>query len=139
MIGYIGNIEQLTEENSNFRRVLYSGSKLQLVLMSIEPGKEIGGETHANTDQFFRIESGKGRLVIDSKTHKIKAGDGIVVPAGAHHNLICTSHEALKVYTIYGPPHHQDQLIQKTKAEADVSDETFEGDATEKTADVVLA
>lgn len=139
MIGYIGNIEKLTEENSNFRHVLYTGTKLQLVLMSIEPGKEIGGEIHTDTDQFFRIESGQGRLLIDSKTHKIKAGDGIVVPAGAHHNLICTGHEPLKIYTIYGPPHHEDQLIQKTKAEADASAETFEGHATEKADDVVRA
>lgn len=139
MIGYIGNIEDLTEENTNFRHVLYSGSKLQLVLMSIEPGKEIGGEIHADTDQFFRIEDGEGRLMLDGKTHKIKAGDGIVVPAGAHHNLICTGHEPLKIYTIYGPPHHRDQLIQKTKAESDASDESFGGQATEKATDVVSA
>lgn len=137
MIGYIGNIEELAEENISFRQVLYSGSKLQLVLMSIEHGQEIGGEIHANTDQFFRIEDGEGRLIIDGTTHKVKSGDGIVVPAGAHHNLICTSHEPLKVYTIYGPPHHQDKLVQKTKAEANASDESFGGQATEKTADVV--
>ncbi len=137
MIGFIGDIEELTEENTDFRRVLYSGSKLQLVLMSIAPGEEIGGEIHADNDQFFRIEDGEGRLVIDGKTHKVKSGTGIVVPAGAHHNLICTGHLPLKVYTIYGPPHHHDQLVQKTKAEADASDETFEGQATEKVSDVV--
>ena len=137
MIGYFGNIEELTEGNTDFRRVLYSGAKLQLVLMSLEPGSEIGGEIHADTDQFFRIEQGKGRAVIDGVTHKLGPGDGIVVPSGAHHNVICTGHEPLKLYTIYGPPHHQDRLVQKTKADADVSDETFEGQATEKTADVV--
>jgi len=137
MIGYCGNIEDLTEKNVDFRRVLYSGNQLQLVLMSLEPGEEIGGEIHADTDQFFRIEDGEGRLVIDGATQKISAGDGIVVPAGAHHNVICTGHDALKIYTIYGPPHHRDQLVQKTKAEADVSDEVFEGQATEQTADVV--
>lgn len=137
MIGYVGNIEELTEENTDFRRVLYSGSKLQLVLMSLAPGEEIGGEIHADTDQFFRIEDGEGRCVIDGTTHKIGPGDGIVVPAGAHHNVICTGHEALRLYTIYGPAHHQDQLVQKTKAEADASDEEFEGQATEQPAEAV--
>lgn len=137
MIGYFGNIEELAEENTDFRRVLYSGQKLQLVLMSLEPGSEIGGEIHPDTDQFFRIEDGKGRAVIDGVTHKLSPGDGIVVPAGAHHNVICTGYEPLKLYTIYGPAHHLDQLVQKTKAEADASDETFEGLATEKKADVV--
>lgn len=135
--GFFGNIEELTEENTNFRHVLYSGTKLQLVLMSLEPGEEIGGEIHSDTDQFFRIEEGAGRAVIDGVTHKIGAGDGFVVPAGAHHNVICTGHEALKLYTIYGPPHHRDQLVQKAKAEADASDETFDGKATEQAVDVV--
>lgn len=138
MIGYVGNIEELTKENTDFRRVLYSGAKLQLVLMSIEPGSEIGGEIHDDTDQFFCVEDGKGRAVIDGVTHKISTGDAIVVPAGAHHNVICTGHDALKLYTIYGPPHHRDHLNQKTKAEADASDEVFEGQATEQAADVVL-
>jgi mannose-6-phosphate isomerase-like protein (cupin superfamily) len=137
MIGYVANIEELTDENTDFRHVLYSGIKLQLVLMSLEPGTEIGGEIHADTDQFFRIEEGKGIVVIDGMTHKVKAGDGIVVPAGAHHNVICTGHEALKLYTVYGPPHHQDRLVQKTKAEADASDEGFLGTATEQAAEVV--
>ena len=137
MIGFTGDIEELTEENTNFRRVLYSGTKLQLVLMSLEPGEEIGGEIHADTDQFFRFEDGEGRCVIDGTTHKVGPGDGVVVPAGAHHNVICTGHEALKLYTIYGPAHHEDQLVQKTKAEADASDEAFNGQATEAVADVV--
>lgn len=137
MIGFSGNIEELTEENTDFRRVLYSGTKLQLVLMSLAPGEEIGGEIHADTDQFFRFEDGEGRVVIDGNTHKVGPGAGVVVPAGAHHNVICTGHEALKLYTIYGPSHHQDQLVQKTKAEADVSEEAFEGTATEQVADVV--
>jgi mannose-6-phosphate isomerase-like protein (cupin superfamily) len=137
MNGYFGNIEELAEENTNFRQVLYSGTKLQLVLMSLEPGQEIGGEIHADTDQFFRIEDGKGRFVIDGTPHKIGPGDGIVVPASAHHNVFCTGHEPLKLYTVYGPPHHEDQLVQKTKAEADASEESFEGQATEKAGGVV--
>ena len=137
MIGYVANMKELTDENTDFRRVLYTGTKLQLVLMSVEPGNELGGEIHAETDQFFRIEGGKGLVVIDGVTHKIRAGDGIVVPAGAHHNLICTGHDALKLYTIYGPPHHRDQLVQTTRTEADASDEAFEGEATEHAAAVV--
>ncbi|KIN71919.1 cupin domain-containing protein [Sulfitobacter guttiformis] len=137
MIGFVADIEELTEENTDFRRVLYSGSKLQLVLMSLEPGQEIGGEIHADTDQFFRIEDGEGRVVIDGKAHKIKSGSGIVVPAGSHHNLICTGHQPLKVYTIYGPSHHRDKLVQKTKTEADASDEAFDGHTTEKISDAV--
>ena len=139
MIGYFGNIEKLTEENSDFRRVLYSGARLQLVLMSLSPGEELGGEIHADTDQFFRIEQGKGRVIIDGVPHKVSSGDGVVVPAGAHHNVICTGHAPLKFYTIYGPPHHRDQLVQKTKAEAAAAHESFDGQATEKAAEVVRA
>ena len=137
MIGYVASIEDVTQANTDFRRVLYSGSKLQLVVMSVAPGKDLGGETHADTDQFFRVEQGKGMIVIDGMPHKVKAGDGIVVPAGAHHNVICTGHEALKLFAIYGPPHHRDGLVQKTKAEADASDEAFDGKATEKGGAVV--
>jgi len=137
MNGYVANIEDLTEKNTDFRRVLYSGTKLQLVLMSLEPGTEIGGEIHSDTDQFFRIEEGKGRVVIDGTPHKVGPGDGFVVPAGAHHNVICTGHKALKLYTLYGPPHHEDQLVQKTKAQADASDEAFSGAATEQAPEVV--
>ena len=138
MKGYFGNIEELTEENADFRRVLYSGSKLQLVLMSVAPGEELGGEIHSDTDQFFRIEDGKGMIVVDGVTHKVSEGDGVVVPAGAHHNVICTGHDPLKLYTIYGPPHHRDGLVQKTKADAAATDEAFDA-PTERTAGVVTA
>ncbi|MCM2561697.1 cupin domain-containing protein [Lutimaribacter sp. EGI FJ00015] len=137
MKGYVADIETLTDENTDFRHVLYSGTKLQLVVMSITPGQEIGGEIHANTDQFFRVEAGKGRIVIDGTCHKIKAGDGIVVPAGTHHNVICTGHDTLKLYTIYGPPHHRDQLVQATGADAVASDQAFDGKASERAAKAV--
>jgi mannose-6-phosphate isomerase-like protein (cupin superfamily) len=138
MKGYFGNIEELTEANSDFRRVLYSGSKLQLVLMAVPPGEELGGEIHSDTDQFFRIEEGKGMIVVDGVTHKVAEGDGVVVPAGAHHNVICTGHDPLKLCTIYGPPHHRDGLVRKTKAEADASGEAFDA-PTERTPGVVTA
>lgn len=127
MLGYVADIETLTEENTGFRRVLYSGPNLQLVLMSLHPGEEIGAETHENTDQFFRIETGEGQIEIDGKVQEVKSGTGIVVPAGARHNILCTGKRRMRIYTIYSPPHHQDRLIQKTKAEADGSDESFGG------------
>lgn len=137
MNGYIGNIEELTDGNTDFRRVLYSGAHLQLVLMSVAPGQELGGEIHPSTDQFFRVEDGKGRIVVDGVPHKVGAGHGVIVPAGAHHNVICTGHAPLKLYTIYGPPQHRDQLVQATKSEADASEEKFDGQATEHAAEVV--
>lgn len=127
MLGYVANIETLTEENTDFRRVLYSGPNLQLVLMSLLPGEQIGAETHANTDQFFRIETGTGRIEIDGLSQAVEPGSCIIVPAGALHNLICSGAESMRIYTIYSPPHHKDHLVQATKAEADGSDECFGG------------
>lgn len=131
MKGFVDDIEDLADENDDFRHVLYTGKHLQLVLMSLKPGEEIGDEVHKDRDQFFRIEKGKGRIVIDGTTHKIKGDDAIVVPAGSRHNLINTGDKPLKLYTLYGPPNHLDQLIQVTKAEASASKETFAGATTE--------
>jgi mannose-6-phosphate isomerase-like protein (cupin superfamily) len=131
MKGYVDNIEELAEDNVDFRHVLYTGQHLQLVLMSLKPGEEIGAEVHKDRDQFFRIEKGRGEIVIDGTTHKVKGDDAIVVPAGSRHNLINTGEKSLKLYTIYGPPNHLDQLIQVTKAEASASKEVFAGATTE--------
>lgn len=131
MKGYLADIEHLTEENANFRKVLYTGKHLQLVLMTLKPGESIGKETHATHDQFFRIEQGTGALVIDGATHTFKEGDGIIVPAGAVHNLTNTGDTPLRLYTIYGPPNHIDALVQATKAEAEASHEVFDGGTTE--------
>jgi mannose-6-phosphate isomerase-like protein (cupin superfamily) len=131
MKGFVDDIEELAEENDDFRHVLYTGKHLQLVLMSLKPGEEIGDEAHKDRDQFFRIEKGKGQIVIDGATHKIKSDDAIVVPAGSRHNLINTGDKSLKLYTLYCPPNHLDQLIQVTKAEAMASKETFAGATTE--------
>jgi mannose-6-phosphate isomerase-like protein (cupin superfamily) len=130
MKGYVADIEDLTEANKDFRHVLYTGQNLQLVLMSLKPGQDICPETHATHDQFFRIEQGKGRFEIDGVTHKVKSGAGIVVPAGALHNLVNTGDKPMKVYTIYGPPNHVDQLEQKTKSLAQASSEHFDGKVT---------
>lgn len=131
MKGYLTDIEKLTEENKAFRQVLYTGHNLQLVLMALTPGQDIGMETHATHDQFFRIEKGHGEVVIDGARHKIKSGDGLVVPAGAKHNLFNTGDKPLLLYTIYGPPNHIDKLIQQTKADAETSNEMFDGVASE--------
>lgn len=131
MKGYVADIEKLTAGNDDFRRVLYTGHHVQLVLMALKPGQDIGSETHANHDQFIRIEKGKGQAQIDGVTHKVKDGDCIVIPAGAVHNLINTGDTRLRLYTLYGPPHHLDQLVQTRKAEAEASDEAFDGVASE--------
>lgn len=131
MQGYVADIETLTETNRDFRQVLYTGPHLQLVLMSLSPGESIGVETHATHDQFFRIERGEGAALIDGATHKVKGGDCVIVPAGAEHNLTNTGDGPFLLYTLYGPPEHLDRLVQKTKAEADASEEAFDGVATE--------
>jgi mannose-6-phosphate isomerase-like protein (cupin superfamily) len=124
MIGYVGPIEQLTETNTNFRQVLFTGPYCQLVVMSLLPNEEIGLETHTMVDQFFRIEEGEGKVVIEGEEHMFKTGDAIIVPAGTAHNVINTSADKpLKLYTLYSPPNHPDGKIHKTKAEA-MADET---------------
>lgn len=124
MTGYVGNIEQLTLENEYFRQVLFTAPHSQLVVMTLLPNEEIGMEIHANVDQFFRIEEGEGKVILNGEEHLIKNGDAIVVPAGTEHNVINTSADKkLKLYTIYSPANHKDGTIHKTKAEA-MADET---------------
>lgn len=118
MKGYVGNIEQETLSNENFRAVLFTAPHSQLVVMNLLPSEEIGEEVHA-VDQFFRFESGEGKVVIDGKESVVGDGFAVVVPAGAKHNVINTSAEKpLKLYTIYSPAEHRDGTIHKTKAEA---------------------
>lgn len=133
MKGYKSNIEKDTLKNKNFRKVLYTASHCQLVLMSLKPKEEIGAEVHPDNDQFFRFEAGRGRVEIDGNKYTVKDGDAVVIPAGAKHNVINTSAtEDLKMYTIYSPPHHKDQIVRKTKAEAEANDQEFDGKTTEK-------
>jgi mannose-6-phosphate isomerase-like protein (cupin superfamily) len=132
MKGFKSNIEKDTLDNSNFRRVLYTGKKSQLVLMSLRPGEEIGEEIHKTIDQFFRFEKGEGIVSIDGVKQKVGDGDAVIVPAGASHNVTNTSkNEALKLYTIYSPPEHIDGTIRKTKADALTRPEEFDGKTTE--------
>ncbi|MBP7475068.1 MAG: cupin domain-containing protein [Pyrinomonadaceae bacterium] len=133
MKGYKSNIEKDTLKNKNFRKVVYTGQHLQLVLMSLKPKEEIGAEVHSENDQFLRFEGGKGRVIIDKTTYNVKDGDAVIVPAGAKHNVINVSaSEDLKLYTIYAPPHHKDQIVRKTKESAEANDEEFDGKTTEK-------
>lgn len=131
MKGFVDDIDRRTVENKDFRRVLYTGKHLQLVLMALRPGEEIGEEVHDDHDQFFRIEKGEGEVWIDGQRTKIKADDAIIVPAGARHNVINTGGKKLKLYTVYGPPDHKDGIGRATKAEAEASEEHFDGTTTE--------
>jgi mannose-6-phosphate isomerase-like protein (cupin superfamily) len=100
--------------------------------MNIKPGEEIGEETHKDVDQFFRFEEGEGKVIIDGIEHRVKDGNGVIVPAGAKHNVINTSKLVnLKLYTIYSPPEHQDGVVRHTKKEAMASEEHFDGKTTE--------
>lgn len=133
MKGFKTNIERDTVKNKNFRKVLYTAKHCQLVLMSLKPKEEIGLETHPENDQFFRFEAGRGRVEIDGNKYTVKDGDAVIIPAGAKHNVINTSAtEDLRMYTIYSPPHHKDQIVRKTKAEAEANDKEFDGKTTEK-------
>ena len=131
MKGYHDNIERVTEANADFRRVLYTGHNLQLVLMSIPPGCDIGVEVHEDRDQFFRFEAGEGEVCIDENTYSVKADDAVIVPQGARHNVRCTGSEPLKMYTIYGPPEHVDGTVHATQEEAQSAHEHFDGKTTE--------
>jgi mannose-6-phosphate isomerase-like protein (cupin superfamily) len=132
MKGYSQNIEEQTELNNKYRKVLYTGGHSQLVLMSLQPNQEIGLETHYDNDQFFRIESGSGKALIDDNEYQLRAGSAVLVPAGATHNIINASDtQPLKLYTIYSPAHHKDGVEFDDKASADASDEEFDGRTTE--------
>ena len=129
--GFVDDIERLTEQNSAFRHVLYTGHHLQLVLMALPKGGEIGAEVHTENDQFFRVEEGEGEVEIDGTAHRIRAGSGVVVPAGARHNVRNTGNAMLRLYSLYGPPHHEDGVVHQTKGEAERDDEEFDGETTE--------
>jgi mannose-6-phosphate isomerase-like protein (cupin superfamily) len=131
MKGFVDDIERITKENSDFRRVLYTGKNLQLVLMSLQPGEDIGEEVHDDRDQFFRVETGNGEVSIDGRRTKLEDDMAVIVPAGARHNVRNTGEKPLKLYTIYGPPEHLDRTVHVTKADADASEEHFDGKTTE--------
>ncbi|MBP7741282.1 MAG: cupin domain-containing protein [Candidatus Pacebacteria bacterium] len=131
MTGYTGNIEEEALENEAFRKVLYTSAYMQLVVMSIPAGDDIGEETHGQ-DQFIRVEEGEGKAVLDGVEHVLSDGYAVVIPASTLHNIINTStSEPLKLYSLYAPPHHADGTIHATKAEAEADHEEYLGDVTE--------
>jgi mannose-6-phosphate isomerase-like protein (cupin superfamily) len=130
MKGFISNIEQETLENTNFRKVLYTASYMQLVVMSIPAGEDIGEEVHGQ-DQFIRVESGEGKAVLDGVEHAIKDDTATVIPAGTKHNIINTGESDLKLYSLYAMPHHEDGTVHATKADAEKDHEEYLGDTTE--------
>ena len=131
--GFCGNIEQQTIANEDFRRVLYTGCNLQLVLMTLQPGEEIGEEVHEEIDQFFRIEEGRGIIDIDGVQNPVEDDFAVIVAAGSRHNVRNSGDRPLRFYTIYGPPEHKDGIVQATKKEAVERHhhEEFDGQTTE--------
>jgi len=133
MKGFKSNIEKDTRGNTDFRRAIYTGKHLQLVLMSLKAGDELGAEIHPGNDQFFRFESGSGKCLIDGHEYLVTDGDAVVIPAGALHNVINTGAiEDLKMYTIYAPPHHRVGIVRTTKENAMKNEAVFDGKTTEK-------
>ena len=130
MKGFVQDIESLTVNNDNFRRVLYTAKNCQLVLMSLKPGEEIGAEVHT-LDQFFRVEEGTGEAVLDDTRTEIRSGFVVVVPAGTNHNIINTGSVPMKLYTLYAPPNHRDGVVHHTRDDAEADNEHFDGKTTE--------
>lgn len=129
--GFVADIDRLTVANENYRQVLYTGQHLQLVLMTLKPGEEIGEEAHDEIDQFFRVEAGEGEIVINGVSHRVSDGTAMIVPAGALHNVRNTGDEPLKLYTLYGPPEHRRDVVHRTKAEAESRPLHFDGKTSE--------
>jgi mannose-6-phosphate isomerase-like protein (cupin superfamily) len=117
MSGFKKNIEKLTLNNNNYRKVLFTTKQQQLVLMSIKGHEEIGLEIHPKTTQFIRVESGRGKAIIGKEVYRLKDGDAIIIPSGVKHNIIA-SKDGLKLYTIYSPPHHPIGTIEKNKEDS---------------------
>lgn len=128
MTGWVGDIEEATTANDTFRTVLFTGERLQLTVMSLEPGEEIGVEMHDHLDQFIRIEEGTGRVTFGpseheiAETHEVEDDWAVIIPGGTWHNVINTGDGTLKLYSIYTPPEHPDGTVHATKAEADAAE-----------------
>lgn len=132
MKGFNTDIDKASLANKTFRTVLYTAKHCQLVLMSLHPKEDIGMEVHAENDQFFRVEQGRGKCIIDGNEYALADGSAIVVPAGARHNVLNVSEtDDLKLYTIYSPPHHRDGTVHATKQDAVKDSEHFQGKTTE--------
>lgn len=122
MVGFVTNIEKDTLENENFRKVLYTAKNMQLVVMSLNAGEEIGMETHPEHDQFIRVDKGSAKAILNGEESELVDGSCVIIPAGVEHNIVNTGDDMLKLYTIYSPPEHADGTIHTTKAEADAAE-----------------
>lgn len=128
MIGWVGDIEEATRSNTNFRTVLFTGQNIQLVVMALKPGEEIGVEMHDHLDQFIRVESGRATVTMGpskdevSQTHELEDDGVVIVPGGTWHNVVNAGDDDLKLYTLYSPPEHPDGTVHVTKAEADAAE-----------------
>ena len=128
MTGWVGDIEEATTGNTNFRTVLFTGQNMQLVVMTLEPGEEIGVEMHDHLDQFIRVESGRATVTMGpskdevTQTHELEDDWAVIVPGGTWHNVLNSGDQDLKLYTIYSPPEHPDGTVHVTKAEADAAE-----------------
>ena len=121
MVGYVTNLEEATQKNTNFRQVLYTALHSQLVVMSLSPGEEIGMEVH-KVDQFIRIETGTGKVILNGEENAISDGFAFVIPAGTNHNVINTGEGEMKLYTVYAPPQHKAGTVHITKADAEAAE-----------------
>ena len=128
MTGWTGNVEEATLENTNFRTVLFTGTNMQLTVMRLAPGEEIGVEMHDHLDQFLRIEQGSGRVTFGpsaeqvDEEHEVEDDWAVIVPGGTWHNVINTGSGDLKLYSLYAPPEHPEGTVHSTKEEADASE-----------------
>lgn len=129
--GFIDNIEQLAGASNDFRHVIYTAEHMQLVLMSLKAGEEIGEEVHAESDQFFRVEKGAGEVWMNGNVTAVKDGYAIVIPAGVRHNIKNTGPTPMQMYTLYAPPHHADGVVHATRSDAEAAEEHFTGATTE--------
>ena len=125
MPAYFGAIESDTLDNEDFRHVLYSGTYCQLVVMCLQPGEQIGNEVHEHVDQFFRVEEGTARFILNgTEQHTVPAGEAAIIPAGTYHNVLnASSTHTLRLYTIYSPPNHPDGTVHKTRADAELAEQ----------------
>jgi mannose-6-phosphate isomerase-like protein (cupin superfamily) len=132
-LGWSANIEQETLDNTNFRTTLFTGAQVQLTVMSLQAGEEIGLEMHDGTDQFIRVEEGSAQVTMgrskDSvdETHELSDDWAVIIPAGTWHNVINTGDGALKLYSLYSPPEHPAGTVHVTKAEADAAEAEHHG------------
>lgn len=114
-VGLVTDIVSATNENTDYRRVLFTGDRMQLVVMTLQPGQDIGLETHGEVDQFVRVEAGTALVTIGEEQHRLEPGSVAILPAGSPHNVANAGSEPLHIYTIYAPPEHPPGTVHAMK------------------------